>query len=160
MKIHINDANFLINLFDKHKDKLYVHMRKDGYSINDTLNFINGYMLVVDHCNQFILNIVMGSGYNLECNFKTILFEDCDAMIDRFNKIINGVNKVIKKYEPEKWEMIGVKYAICLATFYIKSILFGNDTYVEDDLYISIPDKNDPDSYDWECRGWDDNYFK
>lgn len=154
MRITLNTANFLVNLFTEYRNKIYIHMRKNNYSLQNILEFINGYTTVVELCGHYLLNVEMSYGCNPITNTINILFETKDEMICVFEKSIEP----IYKEEYSKWEYIGIKYAICLANYYINHILYGNDTEYEDELYMHIPNNDDPDSYDWEARGWKEKY--
>lgn len=158
MKVTINEVNFLIDLFDKYREELYISMRYDKYKINDILSFINGYTVVVDYCSSCVMDEIMSKGHNPVSNFKTVLFNNYDEMNKAFEeKVINNVFNLIDKYN--KWEAIGIRYAICLVKFYIENIVFGD--YDEFDItYINIPDKDNPESYDWEEHGWNYKHFE
>lgn len=156
MKIYINQANFLIDEFDKYKSKLYVHMRKENYEMSHILSFINGYMLIVELCSRYVLDIVMAKGYTPISNFKTVLFDSYEDVSEKLlNRAADDASKVVNKCD--EWEKIGIKYALCFAKFYIKDIVFGDDIYVEDSLYMDIPNEYALEWYDWEERGYDFN---
>lgn len=157
MQITINETNFLIDLFNEHKKILYVHMRKNGYEMDNMLNFINGYTVVTDHCTNFVVGIEMGEGYTIESGFESVIFSSYDDILTTLDKIVDKINKFMRNYSYNKWEKIGIKYAIYLARYYIENVLYGNYTDVanEDFLYISIPENDDPDSYDWDSFEYD-----
>lgn len=157
MKVTINEVNFLIDLLDKYKQELYIYMRDDQYPMSNILSFINGYTVVVDYCSNCIMDIIMTKGYNPISNFKTILFNNCDEMNKAFEeKVVNNIFNLVDKYN--KWEAVGIKYAICLVKFYTNNIVFGNCSII-DCTYLDIPNKDDPDSYNWEERGWNYKYL-
>lgn len=155
MHININQTNFLIDLFDKYREKIYLYMRRDGYEINDILSFINGYTIIVEYCYRYSMNNIMGSGYDPISSFKTPVFSKCTEMIATIDNIANDINKSLNQCN--QWEEIGIKYAVCLAKFYIKHVLFGNDNEVAegDFLYVELPDRDEPELYDWVYYGYD-----
>lgn len=157
MRLTINQTEFLIELFDRYKTKLYTHMRKNEYPIDKILEFINGYTAVTGNCYEYITDIIMGKGYMTSDKTNFLLFNSREEMIEELNKIVIKLDYVFRT--STQWEKIGIKYAICFATFYINDILFGNDMDVEDDLYMDIPDINYPQCYAWEDRGFDYNIY-
>lgn len=157
MKLTINEVNFLIDLLEKYRENLYIYMRDDQYPISDTLSFINGYTVVTDYCSAAIMDVVMTNGYNPVANFKTVLFNNYEEMNKVFEeRVVNNIFNLVYKYN--KWEAIGIKYAICLIKFYIENIVFG-DCKIIDCTYLDLPDKDNPESYDWEEHRWDYEYF-
>lgn len=157
MQITIGQAKFLIKLLDDYKDNVYIHMRKNGYNINDTLDFINGYSVVVSMCYNCIVDTIDIINYDDIDTLRYIIFNSCDDAIKELQKITkNALGSCILKL----WEIYGIKYAICLARFYIVDVLSGKDTEVEDELlYMNIPDKDNPVSYNWEEHGWSEMHY-
>lgn len=152
MIITINKMNFLFNLFSNYKEKIFTHMRKDRYTIHDIMNFINGYMLVEDKIAQYTIDIEMQNNSVAE-RFECPIFTDCADLLRTIDdKIIYSIKYMEYDYEDE-WEKIGVKYALNLIKFYIENVLSGFDNELPDGLYFDIPDKDDPESYDWEEHG-------
>lgn len=182
MVIYINEANFLIDLLDKFKSKAYIYMRDEEYSMDNMLNFINGYSLVVEYCYCYVSDACINTdyaAYDPATNFKNPIFKNYDETIKALDEIVSNCKMVLKKCN--QWNIIGIKYAICLAKFYIKNVIFSDDieaenrithgirlikSYIkdalfgdyteveEDGLYMDIPDEDDPDDYDWESCGW------
>lgn len=150
MKITINQANFLIDLLDRHKETLYRYMRICKYPMNDILSFINGVTFVQDHCSRYVMDIVMYRGYNIIRNFEDIVFIDYDDINKTLEKILLYKDTIDQAC---KWEQIGIKYTVCLIKFYMEHVVFG--TYdIVNSIYLPLPNKDDPDSYDWELHGW------
>lgn len=150
MKLNSNNLMFLVDLFDDYKNKIFIYMRKNKYHIVDIMDFVNGYSIVSNNCYQYAMDITYKNNYNI---FSDIIFNDCNEIVEVLHKIMN---ESINKINPNKWEFIGIKYAYCLARFYIRNVLSGLDNDVEeDDLYMSIPDKIHPENYDWDAHGLD-----
>ena len=125
-------------------------MRQNGYSMDKIMSFINGYSCLVERADNYIFNISYGKVCNNYNN--AILFNDYDEVLEILDGIIHNFTE--KYTSLNEWERIGFKYAICLSKFYMKNVIFGDDTCV-DNMYMNIPDKDDPESYDWESYGWD-----
>ena len=148
MVIYINEAEFLITLFREYKEKLYVAMRKDNYPMEQILRFINGYSIICDACYEEYMDVITNSGCNINLSIGEVF---CDGCHEALGILLEIVDECIPAFHNAgKWERIGMMYASCLAKYYIKNVIFGNDTEVEGGLYMDIPDKDDPDSYDWE----------
>lgn len=155
MKITLATAIFINNnLFGDYRNKLYLHMRKNKYSLENVLHFIDGYTTIVELCGSYLLDIEMGdSGFDAISNINSVLFNNKSEMLEAFKTAIKPIYKSSCEYS--EWQIIGMKYAICLAKYYIIHVLYGDDTEVEEDLYIDIPDNDKPNSFDWKARGWD-----
>ena len=158
MKLTIEQTTFLMELFGKYHDKLYIQMRKMGYKINDIMSFVNGYRHVWKHYlshlnmhNKSIIDEKVGMFYTPLCDLYITSYENIDEIIDYIDSMENVIANNIN--DKDKWEAIGIRYAVALSKFYVQCVLSGKDTEVEDELYMDIPDKEDPDSYDWSERG-------
>lgn len=156
MTLYFDQVEFLIDLFDEHKKKLYVTMRKNGYRMEQIMQFTTGYSLLVNSCREYCKHILMG-----ECTvfrlpesskYRMVAFNSNDSLAVSLDDVLDDV---LTSDEYSDWELNGIKYAVALAKFYIKYIVFGDDHDV-DDIYVEIPDKDDPDSYDWAEHGLDD----
>ena len=158
MEVTINKANFLIDLFDKYRESLYISMRCDHYEMSDILNFINGYTLVFEYCSSYVVDSIMAKGYNPISNFNIVLFNTYEEMIKALEKVTVNNNAIKALINYDKWEIIGIKYAICLAKLYIKNI-FSDNYFPYEHYYLHIPDKNNPEDYNWEEYGWDYDLF-
>lgn len=153
MKVTANNLMFFVDLFDDYKKKVYVQMRKDKYSMNNITSFINGYSIVTHHCYEYAIS----KSYKDGDIFWNAAFNNKDEAIKMINIIVNNIHNFY--LTSNQWEKIGIKYALCLAKFYIENVIFGDDTIVEEDeLYLCVPEEDDPDSYDWEMRGFDYNF--
>lgn len=141
MDLKLNMVNLFLDLFDRYKEKLYLIMRKNKYSMDQILDFISGYSTVVSRCENYIYETYLDTDY-----FNIAKLTD---LMDVFNDTISTMTCIDYK----EWEIIGVKYAICLANYYINNVINGDIDEVED-LYLDIPDKDKPDSYDWEEHGY------
>lgn len=146
MKINGSQLMFFTELWDEYKKKLYLRMRKDCYTMDNIASFINGYSIVTNECFEYVMDKVYKNGDI----FYTVMIDNCDKAIAILDTIVNNIHNTY--ITSNDWEKIGIKYAICLAKYYIKNVIFGDDTEVEE-LYMDIPDKDDPDSYDWEEHG-------
>jgi hypothetical protein len=151
--ITINKMNFMIDLFSDYKNKLYTHMRKDEYSIDTIMSFINGYMLVEDKITDYVIDIEMFGDNSVAERFEEVIFNDHTDLLKEIDlKIIYSIKYMEYNYK-DKWEKIGVKYALNLIKFYVENVLSGNDTKMLNGLYFDIPDKNTPELYNWETHG-------
>lgn len=133
MQININKTHFLVGLFENYSNTLYRRMRKNKYKINDILDFIDGYLTVVNKCNEYIIDASMAG--------KNIAFDNYRDLIIVLSKVTTSVQK---DTEYNYWQIAGMDYAYDLANYYIKSVLFGNDDELDEDdfPYISLPDKD------------------
>lgn len=146
MKIIINDVNFFIDLLTRHKETLYTRMRFCKYPMKDILSFLNGVTFVEDRCSIYVMN-------NIVQDFDDVLFTNYDEVNEALEKTFMHKNTI---KQASKWEEIGIKYAVCLIKFYMEHVVFGTYNIVNTSgLYLDLPDKNDPDSYDWKLHGWD-----
>lgn len=156
MKLTIEQVTFLVELFGKYHDKLYIQMRKMGYNINDIMSFVNGYRYAWRRYSVFMTMHNKSSANENGGLFYMPLLSDTYTTsynnIDELISDIDGIEMLIAdsiKDHKDEWEVIGIKYAVALSKFYIKCVLSGKDTEVEDGLYMDIPDKDNPSLYDW-----------
>ena len=148
MKINGCGLSLYINLFDDHKKTLYLQMRKDEYPMETIMDFITGYSIITNEFSDYLMNKMFS---NNSFFYETAIDGYQDAM-KLFKSITDRVhNEYITSND---WEKIGMKYALCLARYYIKFVIFGDDMDV-DDIYMEIPDKTYPENYNWEDRGYD-----
>ena len=153
MNLNVRLLAFLLDLLENYRRDIFIKMRKDGHPIEQILAFIDGYTGIYSTCHIAIKD----PEYNGECLFlDTIVFEDYNDIMNTYDIIINKVRE--DKHRYIGWEMLGAKYALCLIKFYIEFVLYGNDTEVCD-FYLTIPDKNNPNSYHWDECGWDYDFF-
>lgn len=152
LNLKLNQVFFLIKLLEDARTEIYIKMREDKYSMNQMLDFINGYTNVTIACRKAATNHID----NTEYNPNQIVFESYTDTMNTFDLLIGMICDDKDAYTG--WEILGAKYALCLIKFYIQNVLFGDDTEV-DDMYLSLPDKNNPNSYEWDTRGWDYNFF-
>lgn len=146
MKIKVNEAMFFVDLFGGYRNKLYLHMRKDKYSMKNIKSFINGYSIIPNYLTHYVMGIMM---LDTSKEFNMIIINNCEEAL---NLLDTAVDYSIELYDTlDDWEKVGFKYSICLAEFYIKHIIFGNYTEVADDdsVYVPIPEENELDSFDW-----------
>ncbi len=155
MSLSFNLVNFLLKTLSDYKSKLYIKMRQDNYPMDKILNFLNGYMAVEDLCFHYMDNISCELYGPID---NPIIFEGYTDIMNAFeNNVINYINNHCKD-NYSGWETLGIKYAICLINCYIKYVIYGDDTEVCD-FYLNIPDKNNPNSYEWNERGWDYSFY-
>ena len=140
MDLKLNMVKLFLDLFDGYKEKLYLIMRKNKYSMKQILDFISGYSTVVVKCENYVYETYVDTDY-----FNVAKLTD---LMDVFNDAISTMTCIDYK----EWEIIGVKYAICLANYYINNVINGDIDEVEE-LYLE-PDKDNPDTYDWEEHGY------
>jgi hypothetical protein len=153
MVITMNKLNFMSDLFSEYKNKLYTYMRKGKYPIDNIMSFINGYSLVDDKIACYCIDIAMSTANGITERFEDVIFNDYTDLLKIMDeKIIYSVKYMEYNYK-DQWEKIGVKYALNLAKFYIKFVLSGYYNEVTNGIYINIPDKDNPESYDWEEHG-------
>ena len=144
--INLSQANFLCNLFGNYRDKLYYHMVKNNYPMQNTLDFISGYTAIAELCGKYLMDIEMRNGFDPVTNSKCVLFNNANEMISAMEVAIKAI---YDRTDYPEWEEIGHKYARSFAMFYITCGLFGEQFEIEEGLYQDIPDKEDPDSYEW-----------
>ena len=154
MSLCINKISFLLKLLENYKFDIYVKMREDGYSINQILDFIDGYSLVLEEAYKAAFNNI--PHHEDDQDLTTIVFEDHSDFLKAYDVLINNICK--KKYMYDGWSIIGAKYILCLIRYYMNNVIYGNIDEVED-FYLNIPNKDNPNSYEWDERDWDYDFF-
>ena len=157
MELTFNQCNFLLDLLKSYKNNLYLEMRKQNYLMENILQFISGYELMCDWISYHLTRIKK-EVIELKSVFHIPPFSDYQVVIfgnedDAVNFITNMVY-LINNGDYSKWEDTGMKYVLCLAKYYIQYVLTGKDTDMTPGyLYIELPDKDNPEEYDWEEHG-------
>ena len=148
MEIRLVTANILADLFARYSKKLYAYMRNEKYSIDIILNFVTGYTIVTDTCSKYLFDIIMSEGFDIKSEINVIVFQDSNEAINFLNTTEKNLTAGLDSYN--EWIKYGVRYAICLAKYYILFVLTGKDTEMPEGLYMNIPDKDHTEDYDWD----------
>lgn len=156
MKLTIKQCDFLLELLKSYRNNLYMEMRKQKYQMEDILQFISGYELM---CDWMIFDLEPTKKKMLDSKFTftpsiydydIVLFENEEDVV----KYVSGMVRLATIYNNKpKWSVMGIRYALCLAKYYTEFVLTGKDTELPDGLYMELPDKDNPDEYDWEAHG-------
>ena len=151
MNLKLNSVLFLIKLLEDSRTELYIKMRDENYSMWQILDFVNGYTSVIRSCDRIVCDKV-----HTPDRYDEIIFEDYSDMMNSFDVLLRIIYDDKDSYSG--WEILGAKYALCLIKYYIIHVIFGDVTEVCD-LYLSLPDRYEPNSYEWDERGWDYDFF-
>jgi hypothetical protein len=152
MSLSVAEINLLLKLVEDHKLDIHIKMQENGYSIDQILNFIEGYTLVQHDLNEAVYNNVL----SYDNDPSIIVFENHSDALKAFGILINKVRDNQCMYAD--WSVLGAKYLICLIRYYMNNVIYGNLQEVED-FYINISDKINSNPYKWDKHDWDYDFF-